>query len=277
MDFPQMLAGRAKGLGAGHALLVVDQFEELFTLCHNPDDQSAFVQALLETASQEEGKPLVLVVMRADFYAHCAPFGELRQAMASSQEYIGPMVGTELRRAIEEPAERGRWELEPGLVDVMLHDVGGEQGRSPEPGALPLLSHALLETWKRRRGRLLTLSGYSAAGGVRGAIAETAEAVFRDQLDPQERALARRIFLRLTELGGNDAAADTRRRVSFDELLSRPEEREATHRVLVTLANAPDYNWSPRPKWRMKHLSASGPHCDGGWKKTVRVCAFIGT
>src|SRR5215217_303754 len=104
------------------------------------------------------------------------------------------MSDEELRRAIEEPARRGRWELEPGLVELLLHDVGHE------PGALPLLSHALFETWQRRRGRLMTLSGYAASGGVRGAIAETAETVFTDQFTHEQQAIARRIFLRLTEL-----------------------------------------------------------------------------
>ena len=105
------------------------------------------------------------------------------------------MNADELRRAIEEPARRGRWELEEGLVDLLLREVG------QEPGALPLLSHALLETWQRRRGRTLTLSGYAASGGVRGAIAETAEAVFADRFNHNQRDIARRIFLRLTELG----------------------------------------------------------------------------
>jgi hypothetical protein len=78
------------------------------------------------------------------------------------------MSDEEMRRAIEEPARRGRWEFDEGLVDLILHDVGHE------PGGLPLLSHALLETWHRRQGRTLTLSGYISSGGVRGAIAETA-------------------------------------------------------------------------------------------------------
>ena len=93
------------------------------------------------------------------------------------------------------PPLRGRWEFEPGLVDLLMHEVGHE------PGALPLLSHALLETWQRRRGRIMTLSGYTSSGGVRGAIAETAEAVFTDRFTPQDQDIARRIFLRLTELG----------------------------------------------------------------------------
>ena len=153
------------------------------------------------------------------------------------------MTGDELRRAIEEPARCAHWELEPGLVDLMLHDVGADAGRTPEPGALPLLSHALLATWQRRRSRTLTLSGYTASGGVRGAIAETAEAVFYDRLDPEQRLVARQIFLRLTELGGDAATADTRRRVSFAELVSTPDKRQIVEEVLLALADAaPDHH-----------------------------------
>ncbi len=114
--------------------------------------------------------------------------------MAQQQEYIGPMTMEELRRAIEEPARRADWEFEPGLVDLILRDIGDE------PGALPLLSHALLETWKRRAGHTLTLKGYADAGGVRGAIAHTAETLYQS-FSLEEQAIARDIFLRLTELG----------------------------------------------------------------------------
>jgi WD40 repeat protein/transcriptional regulator with XRE-family HTH domain len=232
------LEGVKAATGARHALLVVDQFEELFTLCRSEAEQVAFVENLISAAFQPGGIAIVIIVMRADFYAHCARFDSLRRALARHQEYIGPMTGPELRRAVEEPARCSRWEIEPGLVELLLHDVGADAGRAPEPGALPLLSHALLETWRRRRGRTLTLSGYTASGGVRGAIAETAEAVFYDQLDPQQRNIARQIFLRLTELGGDVSTADTRRRVSFDELVTKPEDRETVHEVLMTLADA---------------------------------------
>ncbi len=226
------------GTGAQHVLFVVDQFEELFTLCRNEGEQAAFVENLITAAFKPGGIAIVMIVMRADFYAHCAHFDLLRQALAQHQEYIGPMTSAQLRYAIEEPAKRNHWEIEPGLVELLLHDVGADVGRAPEPGALPLLSHALLETWRRRRGRTLTLSGYSASGGVRGAIAETAEAVFYDQLDLQQRNIARQIFLRLTELGGDVSTADTRRRASFDELVSKPEDRDTVHEVLMTLADA---------------------------------------
>src|SRR6185436_14646505 len=175
---------------------------------------------------------LVVITLRADFYAPCANYPRLREALARSQEYIGTMSNEELKRSIEEPARRGRWELEPGLVDLLLHEVGHE------PGALPLLSHALFETWQRRRGRTMTLSGYTSSGGVRAAIAETAEAVFADQFTHEQQAIARRIFLRLTELGDKAGAGDTRRRATFDELILKPEEAATTHAVLKAIADA---------------------------------------
>ncbi|HEY3310974.1 MAG TPA: helix-turn-helix domain-containing protein [Anaerolineales bacterium] len=237
------MAGNLRGLqefasqGIGlkhnaHLLLVVDQFEELFTLCRSEEERSAFIGNLLAACADAEGLVTIVITLRADFYAHCANYPALREALARQQEYIGAMDDEELRRAIEEPARRGRWELEPGLADLLLHDVGHE------PGALPLLSHALLETWERRRGRTMTLSGYSSSGGVRGAIAETAETVFTDQFTREQQSIARRIFLRLTELSDEASTADTRRRATFNELILKPEDAGITHSVLTALANA---------------------------------------
>ena len=105
-----------------------------------------------------------------------------------------------LSQAIVGPTEQHYWEFQPGLVDTILQDLGVTYSRTPEPGALPLLSHALLETWKRREGFTLTLAGYQAAGRVHKAIATKADAVY-DDLSFEQRATARDIFLRLTELG----------------------------------------------------------------------------
>ncbi|HEY3310591.1 MAG TPA: BTAD domain-containing putative transcriptional regulator [Anaerolineales bacterium] len=218
-----------------HTLLLIDQFEELFTLCRDEFEREAFIDNLLTAISPaSENRPAdghitLVITLRADFYSHLAPYPELRDAVAQQQEYIGPMRMEELRSAIEEPARRGHWEFEPGLVDLILRDVGDE------PGALPLLSHALLETWKRRAGPILTLKGYADAGGVRGAIAHTAETVYQN-LNPQERAIARESFLRLTELG--EGTEDTRRRASLAELITSADNPEEVHAVLYILADA---------------------------------------
>ncbi len=209
--------------------IVVDQFEELFTLCQDSFEREAFVENLLAAADLDTSTR-VIVALRADFYAHCALYPALREAIAHHQEYVGPLNASELRQAIEAPAAQGRWELESGLVELLLRDVG------EEPGSLPLLSHALLETWLRRNGRRMTLAGYIAAGGVDGAIAQTAEAVFTDRLTGHQQAIARRIFLRLTELG--EGTQDTRRRAMQDELIRHPDEEPEVRTVLRVLADA---------------------------------------
>ncbi len=217
-------------------LLVVDQFEELFTLCRDDFEREQFIDNLLDAlrvnagdgASRSQLLTLVLT-LRADFYSHLAQYPELRDAVASHQEYIGAMNVEELRRAIEEPAKRGHWEFEPGLVDLILRDVGDE------PGALPLLSHALLETWKRRSGHTLTLKGYHDAGGVRGSIAQTAETTY-EQLTTEQQHIAHNIFLRLTELG--NGTEDTRRRASLDELIPRDARANEVRAVMTKLADA---------------------------------------
>jgi WD40 repeat protein len=142
----------------------------------------------------------------------------------------------ELRQTIEGPAAKGGWDFEPGLVDLLLWDVGAHSSRQPEPGALPLLSHALLETWQHRRGHTLTFAGYADSGGVRGAIAKTAETVFNQELTTDQQPIARAIFLRLTELG--EGTQDTRRRASLEELIPRPEDGPAVEAVLDILASA---------------------------------------
>jgi WD40 repeat protein/transcriptional regulator with XRE-family HTH domain len=217
-------------------LILVDQFEELFTLCRDESERILFIEKLLTLAQESAQKITVVLALRADFYAHCSQYPALRNAVAAQQEYIGQMTAEELRRAIEEPAKRGGWSFESGLVDVLLQDIGVHGSTEPEPGALPLLSHALLATWERRRGRTCTLDGYHAIGGVRGAIAETAESVFTDQLNQTQQELARDVFLRLTELG--EGTEDTRRRAALNELVRQSSEATELRAVLNTLVEA---------------------------------------
>ena len=217
-------------------LILVDQFEETFTLCHDEAARIAFIEKLLDLSQDTSGRITVVIALRADFYSHCAQYPLLRQAVAAQQEYIGQMNAAELRRAIEEPARQGNWQFESGLVETLLRDIGVEGAQEPEPGALPLLSHALLATWERRRGRTFSLDGYHASGGVRGAIAETAESVFTDQLNQAQQNLARDVFLRLTELG--EGTEDTRRRATLTELVRESEGATQLRTVLNTLAEA---------------------------------------
>jgi WD40 repeat protein/tRNA A-37 threonylcarbamoyl transferase component Bud32 len=207
------------------SIVVVDQLEEAFTLCTDDAARDRFVAALVDL--HDSGNSAVVVTLRADFYGRCAEYPRLAALVAHHQRLLGPMQPDELRRAIEGPARVAGLRLEPGLVQTLLGDVAGE------PGALPLLSHALYESWARRDGRVLTIEGYVAAGGVRGAIAHTAERVYQG-CSHDERTVMRRLFLRLTELG--EGTDDTRRRVPLAELLPGDQdvlERLARSRLVV--------------------------------------------
>ncbi len=198
-----------RSLSAGPpSLLIVDQLEEVFTLCPDESSRARFVDALMDL--RETSSAWIVVVLRADFYGRCAVYPRLAAVLAEHQRLLGPMQADELRRAIEGPARAAGLRFETGLVDAMLADVEGE------PGALPLLSHALYESWSRRDGRVLTRAGYLAAGGVRGAIARTADDVFLS-CSQQEQTVMRSMFLQLTELG--ETTEDTRRRVPLADLL----------------------------------------------------------
>jgi len=236
---PTALAAAARSLlareGKPRLLLVFDQFEEVFSLARDAAERRALFDALVAALDPEAAHPIsIVVVLRADFYARFAEHDGLRDLIAANQEYIGAMSREELFRAIVAPAARGEWRLQEGLVELMLDDAGDE------PGALPLLSHALLETWRRRRGRTMTLSAYKESGGVRGAIARTAESVFQQRLTPQQRPIARAIFVRLTELGESAEAdaPDTRRRAQFSELITRASDPQMIDAVLGILVDA---------------------------------------
>lgn len=209
-------------------LIIVDQFEELFTLCRAEGEREAFIENLLN-AAESPGPVIVIIALRADFYSHCSRYQRLRQALSERQEYIGPLNAEELRRVIEQPARNAGWDFQAGLVELILREAGDE------PGVLPLLSHALLETWQHRRGRTMTLESYSETGGVSGAVVQTADSAFNG-LSPKQQTIARRIFLRLTDLG--EGTQETRRRATLSELVHQPEEMPAVERVLGVLSEA---------------------------------------
>ena len=218
--------GSAPVLGVDDApdrVVVIDQFEEIFTLCDDPVLRRAFVDALLAV----EGP--VAIGVRADLYGRLATHPELARAVADNQVLLGAMSDVELERAVREPARLAGLRLEPGLLEVVLREVAGE------PGALPLLSHALRATWEQRDGRTLTIEGYRESGGVSAALAKTADSVVTS-LPSEQRELVRSVFLRLTELG--EGVADTRRRVSIGELVPEGASPEVVETLLERLAEA---------------------------------------
>ncbi len=194
---------------ADELLVVVDQFEEVFTLCSDAEERDVFVSALLHAAHAADSRCRVVLAVRSDFYTHCTRLPALVDALAEAHVPVGPMTLDELRATIVQPAARVRLTVEGALLAALTADAHGR------PGALPLLSHALLETWRRRRGNTLTLAGFQAAGGFEGALAQTAEA-FHASLNDSQQTVARLLFLRLIALG--EGTEDTKRRVPRHEL-----------------------------------------------------------
>jgi WD40 repeat protein len=208
---PVMALRRALAeIPAGQAvLLVVDQFEEVFTLCHASAERAAFVAELAALVGASDGGARVVVGVRADFYTRCAGLPELAALIAGANVPLGPLSDEELREIVTGPARLAGLSVERALVTKILADASGQ------PGALPLVSHALLETWRQRRANMLTVVGYEAAGGVAGAIARSAEAVYA-RLDVGQRETARQVLTRLVTFG--EGVEDTRRRVGRAEL-----------------------------------------------------------
>ncbi len=188
--------------------LIVDQFEELYTLGAEPADRDTFIDRLV-AAIDADSRLRVVIAVRADFLGRCAEHPGLTAALQDATLLAGPMSRAELREAIVRPAAADGLIVERSLTDRLLDEVEGA------PGGLPMMSHALLETWRHRSGRVLTEKAYEAAGELRGAVVRTAEQVYGELTAPQAE-LARRILLRLVAPG--DGTPDTRRPTDHAEL-----------------------------------------------------------
>lgn len=217
-------------------IVVVDQFEELFTLCQDDKVRRQFVDRLLEllkpaATGDLNSRPLIIVTLRADFLSECTQYPGLRAILQTQQALIGPMSLTELRNAMEQQASMVRLRFEPDLVNTILDDV------ADEPAIMPLLQHALLELWQRRHGRWLKAEEYRAMGGVRNAIAHSAEEMY-SKLDEADRKRIRLLMIRLTRLDDSGDRRDTRRRLAVDDLAADPVEQKCRLTLVRRLADA---------------------------------------
>lgn len=212
-----------------YVLVIVDQFEEVFTLCQDETERRRLLDNLLYASGVAQGRTVVVLTMRADFYARAATYAELADRLADHQVLITPMQEDELRQVIEAPAKRVGLSFDAGLVDTILADV------AHQPGGLPLLEHALLELWERRLGHQMTFAAYREIGGVEGAIARRAEQEY-DALTPEQQVVAQRILLRLVQPG--EGTVDTRRRARLDELAPDPAHIGEVEAVVQRLADA---------------------------------------
>ncbi|MEG4628967.1 CHAT domain-containing protein [Microcoleus sp. AR_TQ3_B6] len=212
-----------------HSILVVDQFEELFTLCEDKANRQEFIDKLFHLAECQK----VVITMRADFLGECTFYPPLRKRIETRQKLVGPMEPAELITAMKMQADRGGLRFEAGLSHSILNDVQGE------PGAMPLLQYALQELWKRRRGRWLCGEEYQAIGKVQQAIAKTADD-FYNSLPAQKQEQIQNIFLRLTRLDKNaiqgEKRRDTRQRVELEDLVPSGSNLAETKKLVQQLA-----------------------------------------
>jgi len=190
-------------------LLLVDQFEELFTLVTDEAARTHFIDSLVTAVTDPRSRLRVIITLRADFYDRPLQYAGLGELLREHTELILPLNAVELEQAINGPAQAVGVTAEPGLIAAIAADV------NEQPGALPLLQYALTELYERRNGRFLTQSAYEEIGGVAGALSRRAEEIYQE-LDGDGHEAVHQLFLRLVTLG--EGVEDTRRRVPHSEL-----------------------------------------------------------
>ncbi|MEV0384742.1 AAA family ATPase [Nonomuraea sp. NPDC050643] len=225
-DDPRRALSEALPAG-GRLVLVVDQFEELFTLVTDEQERQAFVRALHSLAEGPDGAA-VIVGVRADYWDRCAAYPSFAEAIQDGQVIVEPMTQSDLRLAITGPAASVGLGIEPGLVETILAELGA--GDRYEAGALPLLSQALRNTWERRENGTLTVRGYEESGRVRDSVRRTADEVL-GRLSSEDRKSALRIFRRMTLITAGGQVA--RRRATLAEVHAAASARSAVERERV--------------------------------------------
>jgi WD40 repeat protein/serine/threonine protein kinase len=209
-------------------VLIIDQFEEVFTLVENEAERLHFLDLLHAAVTDPRSRVRVVVTLRADFYDRPLYYPRFGEMVRSRLETVMPLSADELERAIAKPAERVGVTYEAGLISSIVADV------NYQPGALPLLQYALTELFERRQGRLLTREAYQAIGGTVGALAKRADELYLS-LNEKEHEMARQMFLRLVTLG--EGKEDARRRTPRSELLAMSSEPDAMDEIIDTYAS----------------------------------------
>jgi len=200
-DLAELVAKMATAPGPGRGALIVDQFETIFTLCPDEAERRSLITALCDLARTS----LVVLALRADYYDQVLPYPGLVRALQERHVLLGAMTAQEVRRAVVEPARLARTDVAGGLVEVVLADLaprgtdGAAEQAAYDPGALPLLSHAMLTAWDNSKGGVLTVADYLAGGGIKEALTQSAERAYAS-LTAEQQLLARRLFLRLVHV-----------------------------------------------------------------------------
>jgi hypothetical protein len=221
------LAATAEGGGEATQVMVVDQFEELFTLVDDAASRAAFAKRLVDL---HQNGGVIIATIREDYLPRLGAFPELQELFRCGDLRATPLSASELREAIEKPAERINLKFESGLVDLLVSDVVGE------PAALPLLQFTLWRLWTKRRRNRLTLEMYREVGGGRSALARAADEVFNDLKIVQNQDTMRRILLRMVRPGAHSETTSSR--VPVDALLRLGDDPARVQAVLDRLLAA---------------------------------------
>jgi WD40 repeat protein/DNA-binding SARP family transcriptional activator/class 3 adenylate cyclase/tRNA A-37 threonylcarbamoyl transferase component Bud32 len=242
-------------------LLLVDQFEEVFTLTRDEREREMFLEQLRVAAVDPESRLHVVVTLRADFYDRPLVYPRLGELLANRTEAVPALTPDELEQAIRGPAEEVGVHPEPGLVAQMIADV------SDQPGALPLVQYALTELFERRDGDRMTSEAYREIGGVAGALSSRAERVFASS-GPEGKRAIKQVFLRLVTLG--EGRQDTRRRVTRSELESLDVDVEAIDTVLDAYGRHRLLTFDREPSTREPTVEIAHEALLGAWLRFRR-------
>ncbi len=239
-------------------VLVIDQFEELFTLTTNEHERELFLESLRVATADPRSRLRVVVTLRADFYDRPLVYPRFGELLAARTEAVPPMTPDELEQAIRGPAEQEGVRAEPGLVAEMIADV------AHQPGGLPLLQYALTELFERRDEERLTLDAYRKIGGVAGALSARAERTY-EATDADGRRAIKQVFLRLVTLG--EGRHDTRRRVARRELVDLDVDPAEVDEVLDTFGHHRLLTFDREPSTREPTVEIAHEALLGAWKR----------
>jgi WD40 repeat protein/DNA-binding SARP family transcriptional activator len=244
--------------GEAEVVLLVDQFEEVFTLTADERERELFLESLRVAAADPESRLRVIVTLRADFYDRPLLYPRFGELLGERTEAVPPLTPDELEQAIRGPAEGVGVRPEPGLVAEMIADV------AHQPGALPLLQYGLTELFERRDDQLMTLAAYREIGGITGALSARADRIY-EATDAQGHRATKQVFLRLVTLG--EGRQDTRRRVARSELDTLEVEQEAIDVVVDTFGRHRLLTFDREPSTREPTVEIAHEALLSAWRR----------
>ncbi|MBP5976838.1 ATP-binding protein, partial [Brasilonema sp. CT11] len=209
-------------------VVLIDQFEEVYSLCDDPNERQIFIENLIHAASDRSGCVSVIITLRSDFLGETQRHPALNQVIAKLGVIVPAMSTEELRQAITKPASNAGHPLDEAVVNLLLKDTEGREG------ALPLLQFALTRIWEGLKVGVEPVKTLEQIGGVGGALADEAQRIYQS-LNEQEKKIAQRVFLGLVQLG--EGTSDTRRRTNISSLVSYKDEPKSVKRVIDRFAS----------------------------------------